>query len=106
MLTPPDTPTTPLVTLNGFEDPHVARIFGVMMALAGEVYVLKAEVERLKTALAEKAVVDHDDLQQAGDSQPMQAWLAQEQGAFTADLLRPWLEPDAALDATSYMGAE
>ena len=88
------------------DNPQTDSLVSIVMALAGEVYVLKAEVERLKTALAEKAVVDHDDLQQAGDSQPMQAWLAQEQGAFTADLLRPWLEPDAALDATSYMGAE
>jgi hypothetical protein len=106
MSAPPVTPTAPLVTLNGFEDPNIARMFGVVMALAGEVYVLKAEVERLKMALAENALVDDESLRRAEESQPMQCWLAEEQGAFTADILRPWLEPDAALDVRNHMAVE
>ena len=39
----------------------------------------------------------------AGQSEAMAAWQSQEQAAFTAELLRPWLEPDPIADTRPYM---
>lgn len=102
----PDPESTPLVTLNGFADPNVVRMLGVVTALAGEVYVLKAEVQRLTAALGEQKLVDPEMLDAAGQSEPMQAWLAQEQETFTAEVLRPWLEPDTVPDVRRYMSTD
>ena len=37
-----------------FEDPAITRLMGMMTALAGEVFVLKAQNERLQRALKKK----------------------------------------------------
>ena len=100
----PHTDADPVnVTLDGFTQPSEARMFGVVMALASEVFILKAEVQRLTAALAAKNVVDDAALDAAGQSEVMAAWQSQEQAAFTAELLRPWLEPDPIADTRPYM---
>ena len=103
---PTDAPTagpTPHITLDGFTEPRDARMFGVMMALASEVYVLKAEVQRLNAALEQGGLVTGDALEAAGQTEAMAAWLSAEQKTFTADLLRPWLEPDPIADVRHFM---
>ena len=94
------------ISLNGFIDSTDARMFGVIMALAGEVYVLKAEVQRLTEALGQGDLVDNEALEAAGESEAMEAWLATEQKNFTAEILRPWLEPDAVSDVRHFMSEE
>jgi len=102
---PTDTPP-PNVSLNGFTQPNEARMFGVVMALASEVYILKAEVRRLSAALEDNDLVNGDALEAAGQSEGMAAWLSSEQQAFTAEILRPWLEPDPIADARHFMSDE
>jgi hypothetical protein len=99
----PTDASTPQISLDGFADPQDARMFGVVMALASEVYILKAEVQRLTSALEQGGHVNGDALQAAGQSEAMAAWLAAEQKAFTAEILRPWLEPDPVADVRHFM---
>lgn len=81
-------------------------MFGVVMALASEVYILKAEVRRLTAALENNDLVSGDALEAAARSEAMEDWLSAEQKAFTAELLRPWLEPDPIADARHFMSDE
>lgn len=95
--------TPPHVTLDGFTQPNDARMMGVVMALASEVYILKAEVQRLTNALAQNDLISDEALEAAGQSEAMEGWLAAEQKAFTAELLRPWLAPDPIADTRPFM---
>jgi len=95
-----------LIDLDFFKDPTTARLLGVITALGGEVYVLKALVQRLTVALESQGVVTDEILQQAGESAPYRDWLATEETAFGSELLRPWLEPDEAVDARRFMAAD
>jgi hypothetical protein len=103
---PPDSSSAPDISLNGFTDPKDARMFGVVMALAGEVYVLKAEVQRLTDALGQGGLVDNETLESAGQSEAMAAWLTAEQKNFTTAILQPWLEPDEVADVRHLMSEE
>ena len=96
-------PTVPEITLHGFERPMDAQLMGVVMALASEVYVLKAEVERLTRALTDADAIDSAALDAAGKSDAVQNWMETEQKAFLEHLLRPWTEPDAAADTRDLM---
>jgi hypothetical protein len=80
-----------------------ARLMGVLMSLAGEVFVLKAEVQRLRLALREAGAVDDAALQVAGASPAMAAWMADEEAAFGRALLRPFTHPDEAPDVSARM---
>lgn len=82
-----------------------ARLLGVIMALAGEVFVLKAEVERLKQALQTGGFVDAAQLDAAGNSAQVREWMGKEQRAFGAALLRPFTHPDESPDVTRFMSA-
>ncbi len=106
MTSSPTDTSTPPVTLAGFTEPNDARMFGVVMALASEVYVLKAEVHRLTAALEEKNVVGPDALEAAGRTEAVEGWLSDEQAAFTAEILRPWLDPDPIADVRHFMSDE
>jgi len=100
----PQNDATPLnVTLSGFTQPNEERMLGVVMALASEVYILKAEVHRLTTALERDNLLSSEALEAAEQSATMEAWLSTEQEAFTTELLRPWLEPDPIADSRPYM---
>ncbi len=95
-----------LIGLDFFEDQTTARLLGVITALGGEVYVLKALVHRLTTALESQGVVTEDILEQAAASETHRAWRAEEEKTFGAEMLRPWLEPDAAADVRRFMAAD
>jgi hypothetical protein len=98
--------SAPDISLNGFSDPKDARMLGVVMALASEVYVLKAEVQRLTEALGQGGLIDNEALEAAGQSEVMAAWLAAEQKNFSAAILQPWLESDEVSDVRHLMSEE
>ncbi len=87
----------------GERDPESARLMGMVMALAGEVFVLKAQVERLTRALEAGGAVDAKRLAAAGAEEGMKKWLEAEESAFSRGLTAPYLEPDVSVNATSWM---
>jgi hypothetical protein len=70
-----------------FEDPALDRAFGVVMALAQEVWVLKDRVAALEAQLAERGALDLKKLAEepAGDER------AAEREAFVANLMQQLL---------------
>jgi hypothetical protein len=87
----------------GERDPEAARLMGMVMALAGEVFVLKAQVERLTRALEAGGAVDAQKLAAAAAADGMRKWMEAEEGAFTRGLTAPYLEPDVSVNATAWM---
>lgn len=83
-----------------------ARLLGMIVALAGEVFVLKSEVARLKLALAERDTVDDAVLARAAASPAMRDWMAREESAFGHALLRPFTHPDEAPDISPFLHAK
>ena len=79
-----------------FEDPAITRLMGMMTALAGEVFVLKAQNERLQRALKKKKVVSDKALDSLNQDKDLQAWMLKEREEFAKYLLGPILEPDVA----------
>ena len=87
----------------GDRDPEAARLMGMLMALAGEVFVLKAQVERLTRALQAGGAVDAQKLAAAAAEEGMAKWLEAEESAFTRGLTAPYLDPDISVNATRWM---
>jgi len=79
-----------------FDDPAVARLMGMVVALAGEVFVLKAKNERLARALQRQNVLAADAIEDAGGDPELVRWMAAEKDEFAAALLRPLLDLDIA----------
>ena len=75
------------------------RLLGMIAALGAEVFVLKAEVQRLKHALE----VTPTQLEKAGASPELERWMSEEQAAFSAALMRPFVHPDEAVDVSRMM---
>lgn len=90
----------------GARDPGSARLMGMIVALAGEVFVLKAQVERLTRALADTGTVDATCLARVAAQDGMAEWLAKEEGAFARGLTAPYLAPDISINATGWMREE
>jgi len=95
-----------LIDLDFFKDPTTARLLGVITALGGEVYVLKAMVHRLTAVLESQGILTDDILREAEESEAHRAWQVEEEKTFAAELLRPWLEPDVAADVRRFMDAD
>jgi hypothetical protein len=87
----------------GARDPDGARLMGMIMALAGEVFVQKAQIERLTRALAAAGLTDGEALARAGADEGMARWMAAEEGAFARALTAPFLEPDVSRNVTHWM---
>lgn len=87
----------------GDRDPESARLMGMIVALAGEVFVLKAQVERLTRALEAGGAVDAKRLAAAAADEGMAKWFAAEEAAFSRSLTAPYLEPDLSVNATGWM---
>ena len=77
-----------------FSHPDTARLLGMVVALGGEVFVLKAEVERLTRALEKSGAIAAGALAEAGQSKDMAAWIAREERVFGESLLRPFVQTD------------
>jgi hypothetical protein len=89
--------------LGSLEDAESTRLMGVVVALAAEVFVLKAQVERLTRALQAAGAVDAARLAAAGEGEDMKRWMMSEEAAFAGGLAAPYLEGDRALDSTRWM---
>ena len=87
----------------GARDPEAARLMGMIVALAGEVFVLKAQVERLTRALEAGGAVDAARLAAAAAQEGMAKWLEAEEAAFSRSLTAPYLEPDVTVNSTRWM---
>ncbi|MDO8278520.1 MAG: hypothetical protein Q7T63_10370 [Burkholderiaceae bacterium] len=81
------------------------RLLGVAMAIAGELFVLKASHERLLCALEAAGLISPGNLEAAGRSERLQRWFSEEEKVFAKGVLEPFLEPDQAINATAYMRA-
>jgi hypothetical protein len=87
----------------GDRNPDAARLMGMIVALAGEVFVLKAQLERLTRALQAGGSVDAERLAAAAAQEGMTKWLETEEAAFARGLTAPYLEPDVSVNATRWM---
>lgn len=69
-----------------FDDPALDRAFGVVMALATEVYVLRDRLRALEGKLEEKGVIEIADLDaEPGDDERLAA--AEDRDAFVEGLM-------------------
>ena len=80
-----------------------ARLLGMIVALAGEVFVLKAQNERLQRAIKASGMLADGELNTAAAEDAMQAWFVAEEQAFTRAVLGPLLQGDKAINATAGM---
>jgi len=87
----------------GARDPESARLMGMIVALAGEVFVLKAQLERLTRALEADGAVDAKRLAAAAAAEGMTKWLEAEEAAFSRSLTAPYLNPDVSVNSTRWM---
>ena len=92
-----------LETQDAFNDATTSRLLVTIVALGGEVFVLKAQVERLTRALQAAGVVDAAALARAGEDKAMSAWIASEERQFGEALLRPFLQPDQVKNVAAMM---
>jgi hypothetical protein len=67
-----------------FPDPALDRAFGVVMALASEVWVLKDRVAGLEAQLAERGFIDRGALSR----EPSEDAVREEREAFVAHLMQ------------------
>ncbi len=88
------------------KDDESSPALGMLIALSAEVFLLKAEVARLRLALHASGVVSPDAELAAGETSSFAAWLSKEQVAFTAPLLRAWAQTDEAPDVSGIVTAE
>jgi len=79
-----------------FEDPATTRLMGMVVALAGEVFVLKAQNARLERTLKKKKVVSDKALKSVEEDKDFRQWLVRERDEFSKYLMTPLLEPDIA----------
>lgn len=98
--------TTPSIELDFFQDKRISGLLGAVVALSGEVMVLKAEVKRLTVALQAAGTVDAAALDRAGRSPEVTSWSGKEAVEQTRAVLRPILHPDEALDTRHLMTKE
>jgi hypothetical protein len=81
-----------------FNDPAVGRLMGSLLALTGELFVAKAEIEVLKKALAARGLLSESDLVEAAGSEEHQAYLASERAAYAEHVFEPLRVPDQAME--------
>jgi len=78
-----------LSDLHYMRDPMVSRLLEVIVGLGGEVFLLKAELERLKAALAAGGGITEAALDAAGQTTDFRDWMSREQQEFGRALLDP-----------------
>ena len=77
-----------------------SKALGISFALASELFLVKAENERLKAVLKKKGLLDDADLAAVGDSADFGKWLSKEQAEFPRWIFKAWLEPDDSPDVS------
>lgn len=81
-----------------FNDPAVGRLMGSLLAVTGELFVAKAEIEVLKQALKKAGVITESDLVEAAASAEQQEYLKSERDAYAAHVIDPLRVPDQAME--------
>jgi hypothetical protein len=81
-----------------FSDPAVSRLMGTVLALSGELFVAKAEIELLKRTLIARGVVTDDAFGQVNESPEMQGYLVAERDQYARHLLEPIRQPDLSME--------
>ena len=79
--------------LSYLQPQDLGRLMASLVGLGGEVFMLKAEVQRLRAALEARGELPGPALEAAGRSEAFKAWLAAEQQAFAKLLLDPLAQP-------------
>jgi len=80
-----------------------SRLIGMIVALAGEVFVLKAQNECLRQALVERGSITTEALDRQAASQAMQAWFQAEEAGFAQALLEPLVKGDRSINVVAQM---
>jgi hypothetical protein len=80
-----------------------ARLISMIVALAGEVFVMKANNECLRRALIAQGRVDTDALDREATSDAMKAWFAHEEQAFAQAILEPLIAGDKTINVVDEM---
>lgn len=83
-----------------------SKALGMSFALASELFLVKAENERLKKVLVSKGVLSEADLATVGDSQDFNKWLSKEQTEFSRWIFQAWLETDDSPDVSGEYESE
>jgi hypothetical protein len=86
-----------------FGNADTARLLGMIAALGGEVFVLKAQVESLLRALKATGLLSDAQLRAAHESPDLAQWMGEEEKAFGRALMRPFVHPDEAPDVSPRM---
>jgi hypothetical protein len=81
-----------------FADPAVSRLMGTVLALSGELFVAKAEIELLKRTLIACGVVTEDAFDEVNESAQMQGYLVAERDQYAQHLLDPIRQPDVSME--------
>ena len=71
----------------------LGRLMACIVGIGGELFMLKAEVQRLRGALQACGALSEPALEAAGTSEAFKAWLDAEQQAFARLLLDPLAQP-------------
>ena len=79
--------------LSYLQPQDIGRLMASLVALGGEVFMLKAEVRRLRAALDARGAVSQADIEAAGASAAFNAWIDAEQKFFAQTLLDPIAGP-------------
>ena len=81
-----------------FEDPAVSRLMGTVLALTGELFVAKAELEVLKRALIASGTLTEEALDKVHESPAMQEFLVDERDQYAQHLFDPIRQPDLSME--------
>jgi hypothetical protein len=81
-----------------FSDPAVSRLMGTVLALSGELFVAKAEIELLKRTLIARGIVTDDAFDLVNESSEMQGYLVAERTQYAQHLLEPIRQPDLSME--------
>lgn len=92
-----------LAKLNYGQGMDSSRLIGMIVALAGEVFVLKAQNECLRQALLEQGSITRAALDQQAGSNAMQAWFQAEEAGFAQALLEPLVQGDRSINVVAQM---
>lgn len=80
-----------------------ARLVGMIVALAGEVFVLKAQNECLRQALIEQGTIAAETLDRQAGAPSMQTWFQTEEASFAQAVLEPFMKGDRSINVVAQM---
>lgn len=82
------------------------RLLAMIMALGGELFVLKAEMKRLKIALNKHEFISERDLDFVAESSEFAFWLSSEEKEFGEHLMNSYTQADKVGQVHEYLTGE